>query len=201
MVNPYRRGLGLGGRGEPMPYTGGGSARPLEPYRGGGRAVQLEDDPYADPSRTPPTYGDSGVGESTYAYGRASGPGNKGGEAQKRRIRPRTGGGESWNDFYKHRTQQDPTDKEFYDEEQQRRDDGSLDPERRKLRSQFYQEMQDEFNNLPPATSAEDEAPYLDVSSSGLDAMIERMKKRGRQMGLSDEEIDAIVGDLIGYND
>lgn len=66
MVNPYRRGLGLGGRGEPMPYTGGGSARPLEPYRGGGRAVQLEDDPYADPSRTPPTYGDDGAGESTY---------------------------------------------------------------------------------------------------------------------------------------
>lgn len=40
MVNPYRRGLGLGGRGEPMPYTGGGSARPLEPTRGG-RGVEL----------------------------------------------------------------------------------------------------------------------------------------------------------------
>lgn len=64
MVNPYRRGLGLGGRGEPMPYTGGGSARPLEPTRGG-RGVQLEDDPYADPSRTPPTYGDDGSKQST----------------------------------------------------------------------------------------------------------------------------------------
>lgn len=94
MVNPYRRGLGLGGRGEPMPYTGGGSARPLEPTRGG-RGVQLEGDPYADPSRTPPTYGDDGAGESTRAFdpyepgsyrgARQSGPGNKGQRDQKRR--------------------------------------------------------------------------------------------------------------------
>lgn len=47
-----KRGLGLsGGHAEPLPYSGGGSARPLEPYRGGGRADEIgydEDGFYPD---------------------------------------------------------------------------------------------------------------------------------------------------------
>lgn len=179
MVNPYRRGLGLGGRGETLPYTGGGSARPLEPYRGGGRAVQLEDDPYADPSRTGPTYGDDGAGESTRNRGsydgysgpegaRSSGPGNKGRRAARERAEKDRG----WerDDYgYENRDVLGPLD--------------------------------DDIHKLRPPSGPDDEEPYWDRSKSETDALFERWRKKLKAQGYSDEEIDDILSDAVGLHD
>lgn len=58
-----------------------------------------------------------------------------------------------------------------------------------------------DVHTLPEATSPEDEEPYMDVSSSALDAKFDQWRKRLRRRGYSDEEIEDILSDVMAEHD
>lgn len=68
-------------------------------------------------------------------------------------------------------------------------------------RRQYIGPIHDEVHDLPEPAGPDDEDDYWDKSSKATDELFAKWREKLKAKGLSDEEIEEIIGDVVGLHD